>query len=87
MIKTRVEFERTLIIEWVEIFKVRKLGRDRYGFFLFGLAIENLDLMATGLEGRSKISQPNRLRPNGRLVKILYWRLNEQGPHVFTEEV
>jgi len=46
MVITCIEFERASIFERIEISKVRKLGRDGDGSFLFRLAIEDLNLMA-----------------------------------------
>jgi hypothetical protein len=51
MVKTRIKFERASVVKRVEIFKVRKLRRNRDGFLPIGLAIENLNFMAIALEG------------------------------------
>jgi hypothetical protein len=46
MVKTGIEFERASVMKRIKILEVRELGRDGYGFFLFRLTIEDLNLMA-----------------------------------------
>jgi hypothetical protein len=81
MVITGIEFEGTSIMKRIKILEVRKFRRDRYGFFLFGLTVEDIDFVAVCLKGGSQISQTNWLRPYRRTVKIPNRRLNEKNLH------
>jgi hypothetical protein len=46
MVKTDIELERTPVMKGIELSKIGKLRRDRNGFLLLGLAIEDLHFVA-----------------------------------------
>jgi hypothetical protein len=81
MVVTRKKLERTLIMERIEISKVRKLRGDENRLLLICLAIKDFYLMAIHLEGGSKVGQPDRLSPPRGLIEIPNRRLNEKDLH------
>jgi hypothetical protein len=77
MVITCIELERTSIIKGIEIFKMGKFRRDGDGSFLFYLAIDEFHVVTILLKRGSKISETDRLCPDGGLIEILNGRLNE----------
>jgi hypothetical protein len=86
MVVTIIELERASIIERIEIFEVGKFRRDGNRSLLTCLTIEDLDFMAVFFKGGGKIGQPDRLCPNGSLIKILDGWLNEQDLHILYKD-
>jgi len=77
MVITGIQFKRALIIEGVEVLKVRKLRGNRDGSPLLGLTVEDFNLNPLRSEGRGQIGQPDGLSPNRGLIEIPDGRLNE----------
>jgi len=80
------EFEGASIVERIEVSEVGKLRWNWNGLSRFCPAIEQLHFVTTGPEGRSKVSQPDRLCPDGGLIEIPNGGLDEKGLHQSDEE-
>jgi hypothetical protein len=76
-----IEFEGALVIEGIEILKVREFRRNGNLPFLICLTIQYLNLMTGRLKRGSKISQSDRLGADGRAIKITDGGLDEQDLH------
>jgi len=76
-----IELEGASVVKGVKFMKVRKFIWDRDGSAFPGLAVEDLHLVPLRLERGCKISQTDRLGPDGGLIKILDGWLDEEDLH------